>query len=315
MVKLVTPTPDFFIQAGLDDMGPSYVANMTQKHNRPWLLFSLSETDSIMIPNRSGAMHENYEDYLVRTPTKSGHLAQSGFDIPHALIVHKREHELLNDWEMLNPSKHARAQELKNASNEVKTKTKDFINDFSKFSQETTNAQYADELPMPWVDSNKFRTLSSAGIQFKQEYIPPKFTYYNQKLNSLPTLDEYPMDIKRRFSKNVVFNDPEYNEPIETKFTKVTPLEALTYDVLESQNSPQQNVLLDNINANISNKYQSMSDYLERGPIQIQEQWNYDKLAYDDNTNNKDNALIVESSKKNKFPKAQAITKDDNLEL
>lgn len=315
MAKLITPAPDFFVQQGLEGDG-SYVAQTTQKHNRPWLLFKLSEEDSIIIPNLSGTMLAQNQKYAVPTATGSGHLANAGFNISHALIVHSREHELLYDWEKLNPKETDRATELKAVSGDVKSKTLDFLKDFSKFSQDTMSAKYVDELPNQWPASSDFRTLSSASIQFRQDLIPKDLTYYGKKLPVVDEFDEYPVELRKNYSRKVTFTDPEEpDDKFNVAFTHVTPLQANTFDVFNSNRSPKANALTAVLDANFSNHYANKFDYLNRAPADIQEQWHTDKLKADANPNVSPDNEIVTASRKAKNPRKQAVSNDDDLTL
>lgn len=313
MAKLITPAPDFFVQQGLEGDG-SYVAQTTQKHNRPWLLFKLSEKDSIIIPNLSGTMLAQNQKYAVPTETNRGHLANAGFNISHALIVHGREHELLYDWEKLNPKDTDRANALKAASSDVKSKTVDFLKDFSKFSQDTMSAKQVYELPNQSPASSEFRTLSSASIQFRQDLIPKDLTYYEKKLPVVDEFRDYPVELRKNYSRKVTFTDPEApNDKFNVDFTHVTPLQANTFDVFTRNRSPKEYALTAVLDANFSNHYANKDDYLNRAPDDIQEQWYNDKVKADVNPNVSPDNEIVTTSRKAKNPKKQAVSNDDEL--
>lgn len=320
MAKLVTPSPNFFVNTLYDsETSPSYTTRVMQKHNRPWLLFQLDKETSIMIPNRSGAGFENYNQYVVTTPDKDSHLANSGFDIPNALIVRGYEHRDLNDWEDLNPDKSERAEDLKRVIPEVAKKTKEFIKEFSNFSQQTSDAKFVDELPKMF--NPDFKIYSNAPIQFKQQYIPAKFTDNRRKLDYPMSFNEYPQSIKDELSdanfdleKTTPFVDPaDSKTKIYTPITNVTPLQAKFLQTLESQQSPKQFEMKSWLHNNIKNDYASVHEYIFNSRQYIQNQWEISQMKFDKNPADKKESRILNESAKKDIP-GRRISAEDSLE-
>ena len=320
MAKLVTPSPDFFVNALYDsETSPSYTTRVMQKHNRPWLLFQLDKETSIMVPNRSGAGFENYNQYVVTTPNKDSHLANSGFDIPNSLIVRGYEHRDLNDWEELNPDKSERAEDLKRVIPQVAKKTKDFIKEFSNFSQQTSNADFVDELPKMF--NPDFKIYSNAPIQFKQQYIPAKFTDNQRKLDYPMSFREYPQTIKDELSdvnlaleQTKPFVDPTDSEnQFYTPITNVTPLQAKFLQTLESQQSSKQFEMKSWLHNNIKNHYASIHEYIFESRQYIQNEWDNSQMKFDKNPADKKESRILTESAKKDIP-GRRISANDSLE-
>ena len=320
MAKLVTPSPNFFVNTLYDsETSPSYTTRVMQKHNRPWLLFQLDTETSIMVPNRSGAGFENYNQYVVLTPDKDSHLAYSGFDIPNALIIRGYEHRDLNDWEDLNPDKSERAEDLKGVIPQVAKKTKDFIKEFSNFSQQTTNADFVDELPKMF--NPDFKIYSNAPIQFKQQYIPAKFTDNQRKLGYPMSFNEYPQTIKDELSdanldlaQTTPFVDPADSEnKVYTPITNVTPLQAKFSQTLESQQSPKQFEMKSWLHNNIKNDYASVHEYIFESRRYIQNEWDTSQMKFDKNPADKKESRILNESAKKDIP-GRRISAQDSLE-
>ena len=329
MAKLVTPSPEFFVDELYDsETSPSYTTRLTQKNNRPWLLFQLDKETSIIIPNRSGAGFESYSDYVVRTPEKdsnghvpkNSHLEFSGFDIPQAVIVHGYEHRNLNDWEDLNPNQTDRIKELKAVIPDVKQKTKKFIENFSSFSKQTTDAAYIDELPKMF--DLDFKIYSNAPIQFKQQYIPTKFTHTKENLDYPLPFNKYPQSIKEELSdyptyaeKSEPFIDPnDSSNKFRTPITNVTPLQAKFLESLESQNSQQQFTLKSWLHNNISNEYSSVHNYITETREFIQNTWDNGKSEFDANPVDKKESRILNESAKSNIPGKRISALQDALE-
>lgn len=318
MAKLVTPSPEFFTSTLYDvDTSPSYATRVMQKHNRPWLLFQLDKENSIMIPNRSGAGYENYNQYIVETPEGHGHLLNSGFDIPNAIIVHGYEHKALNDWEDLNPEEHERAEELKSFAPEVREKTKSFLKNFSSFARQVNEAEHVDELPT--LFTNDFRVFSNSPVQFQQQYIPAKFTDSQQKLDYPISFIDYPQSIKsdmsdEKLDTNVPFTDPnDQSAKIYTPITNVTPLQAKCVQIAESTMSPKEPVLKSWLQNNITNQYSSVHEYILGNRQNIQQQLETDQLRFQNNpADKKDSRILTELT--NPEIKGHRISVDDALE-
>lgn len=319
MAKIVTPSPDFFTQSVLNETQPSNAALATRKFNRPWMLFRLSEDTSIIIPNRSNASIEGYEeDYVTDTPGKPMHLRNAGFDIPNALIVRGREHELLLDWGKINPDQQERLTQLKSVSEDVANKTKRYLREFGDFAKQTQRAKYPDELPSPNTEKKKFLLLSRSGLQYQQEYIPAQFLNAKEPLKPVITFDEYPQSLKSQLSRdNVSFVEPETQDVYETPFTYVTPLQAQTQNVLEHCNSSEQFILL----TVLQNRYpgreaNNAQDYLNRTPHQIQTQLETDTLKHQQvPADVVSQATVVEAKRQAKYPQKSAVSPADDLVL
>lgn len=298
MVKLVTPTPDFF-ENGVNpfkDM-PSYDAYAMRKQNRPWLMFSIAPYTSIMVPNRSGAMNENYAaQYNVGTAGGGVHYADAGYDIPNMIVIKGAEHQLVEDWDNLNPDSTERSEILHKNAGKVMQKAQQFIKDFAQFSQQTSEAEYVDELPDTHFANGAFNYFSTAPLQFKQNELPTSVTGLNKPLPEPMPFDDYPKAIKRDYSRLDKYGDP---------MSYITPLQVQTYNAVSNQNSITELDLKSYFNHSFSNHN---DDFATPGKkLEHLEKILADQAEQDINNRNKKAHIQAKTMKQ--------PSKDDNFDL
>lgn len=246
MVKLVTPTPEFYeaLVNPYDEM-PAYDAYAMRKVNRPWLMISIAPYTSIIVPNRSGAMLEGYaNEYNVPTMGGGKHFNQAGYDIPKMILLKGPEHTLVEDWDNINPEETERSAILHKNVSEVIQKSQKFIKDFAKFSQQIENAQHVDDLPTTLFNTPAYDSFATAPLQFRQNELPENVTGLSHKLPEPIKFEGYSKPMKRDYSQLNKKGKP---------MTYITPLQNKTYDVCTSSNSPAQIQLIAYFQQSFSN--------------------------------------------------------------